>query len=251
MIKYRYIPFTHGKPRYRRLDTQQQQQVQQQWQLKAQSLPAVVPSSSQANINENVAAAAAAATPIPQLVKTYSSGTIVPELSSGSGGGGVGVQILWDVPKGPPKEHFRGGGAAVGHGCGGLRGHWQRKRERVVLLSCESSDYFVSIIFILLCWRGVELSTLHRIQSSYIDIEETGLGQAIRGRSPLRNAWPGPGNVCAYQSSFCWLYTDYHRICLVDTPTMVYSLKSAMYTQQLSSSWSFLNLNYFLLRGQK
>lgn len=33
MIKYRYLPFTHGKPRYQTLDSDK-------WQLKAQSLPA-------------------------------------------------------------------------------------------------------------------------------------------------------------------------------------------------------------------
>lgn len=96
MIKYRYIPFTHGKPKYRRIDTPQ---VQQQWQLKAQASPAVAPlTTTTANNNESIAApVAATAMPPPPVVKTYSSGSFVPELSSsgGSGSNAASIQILW------------------------------------------------------------------------------------------------------------------------------------------------------------
>lgn len=38
MIKYKYLPFTHNKPRYQGLN-------EQKWQLKAQSLPPSSPTS--------------------------------------------------------------------------------------------------------------------------------------------------------------------------------------------------------------
>lgn len=107
MIKYRYIPFTHGKPRYRRIDTPQ---VQQQWQLKAQASPAVAPTTTtttSAAVPAVVATAMPTISPVSPLVpvKTYSSGSIVPELASSGGsvnGGGSSeplIQILWHVPR--------------------------------------------------------------------------------------------------------------------------------------------------------
>lgn len=86
MIKYRYIPFTHGKPRYRRIDTPQAP-VQAQWQLKAQSLPNTTTTNT-----EDVAT--------PPTTATISNAAIIPGPTEASAkvhpsiGAATSIQIL-------------------------------------------------------------------------------------------------------------------------------------------------------------